>query len=560
MKKRSKLAAAVASALMGVGLLGGCDTNLNPLDVKSWIDPSELAGRGKKDTLHVKILDKIDPNVEETNREFVTAQPPLPEDLVPGSTDYVVSKNDMLSIEISDLGGPGTQTVKTSRVTESGMISLPFVGQIKAEGLTEYELEQAIVKAYKDAGILQRAQVSVVVPERRGAVYDIQGAVAQPGQYPIVDPDTKLLNAITIARETTSTQLTDVYIIRRTDLNRPKSNNSGGNAPATPGTTTPPTRPGGAEDLRPQSLLPVQSNVQQSAIARNYAPRAATARPRFIESVQPNQPSVQQLPLLLDDSVAIPGTSGGRDENGRYTIIDGKKIYIDTPAAPGATPGTTAAPAPSTPAPASDLAPTPAPTPVPAAAAVPATQPTTPAPMPAAAPSSSNNGFAFRDLSAPDNVRVIHIPLDRLRQGELQYNVVIRPKDIIVIQPLPVGNYYVGGHVGQPGAYSLTQSRVTLKQAIISARMLDQLAIPERTDIIRRIGKDQEVFVRVNLAKIFEGEMPDFYLKPDDQVLVGTNMVAPFLAAIRGAFRFTYGFGFLYDRNFAAEQNNKIGR
>jgi len=422
------------------------------------------------------------------------------------------------------------------------------------------------VKAYKDAGILQRAQVSVVVPERRGAVYDIQGAVAQPGQYPIIDPDTKLLNAITIARETTSTQLTDVYIIRRTDLNRPKGSNGGG-APMTPGTPTtpPPTRPGGAEDLRPQSLLPVQSNVQQTAIARDYAPRAATARPRFVNSVQPNQPSVQQqLPLLLDDTVAIPGTSGGRDENGRYTIIDGKKIYIDTPAAPGATPSNTAAktvadPAPGTPAPApaapaSDLAPTP----VPAAAAVPATQPSSPMPSTPAAAGSSDRGFAFRDLSAPDNIRVIHIPLDRLRQGELQYNVVIRPKDIIVIQPLPVGTYYVGGHVGAPGAFSLTQSRVTLKQAIISARMLDQLAIPERTDIIRRVGKDQEVFVRVNLAKIFEGEMPDFYVKADDQILVGTNMVAPFLAAIRGAFRFTYGFGFLYDRNFAAEQNNKI--
>jgi polysaccharide biosynthesis/export protein len=39
---------------------------------------------------------------------------------------------------------------------------------------------------------------------------------------------------------------------------------------------------------------------------------------------------------------------------------------------------------------------------------------------------------------------------------------------------------------------------------------------------------------------------------------VGTNALAPFLAAIRGSFRFTYGFGFLYDRNFAAAENNRI--
>ena len=41
-------------------------------------------------------------------------------------------------------------------------------------------------------------------------------------------------------------------------------------------------------------------------------------------------------------------------------------------------------------------------------------------------------------------------------------------------------------------------------------------------------------------------------------MLVGTNMFAPFIAAVRGAFRFTYGFGFLYDRNFASEENNNF--
>jgi hypothetical protein len=45
-------------------------------------------------------------------------------------------------------------------------------------------------------------------------------------------------------------------------------------------------------------------------------------------------------------------------------------------------------------------------------------------------------------------------------------------------------------------------------------------------------------------------------LKPDDQVLVGTNALAPFLAAFRSGFRLTYGFGFIYDRNYW-EQNNQ---
>ena len=49
------------------------------------------------------------------------------------------------------------------------------------------------------------------------------------------------------------------------------------------------------------------------------------------------------------------------------------------------------------------------------------------------------------------------------------------------------------------------------------------------------------------------GRQPDIFIKPDDQVLVGTNLIAPYLAALRNAFRFTYGAGFIYDKNFAYE-------
>ena len=58
----------------------------------------------------------------------------------------------------------------------------------------------------------------------------------------------------------------------------------------------------------------------------------------------------------------------------------------------------------------------------------------------------------------------------------------------------------------------------------------------------------------MNLERIFEGRQPDVFLKANDVVVVGTDWYPPFLAAIRGAFRLTYGFGFLYDRNYAPQQ------
>jgi hypothetical protein len=164
-------------------------------------------------------------------------------------------------------------------------------------------------------------------------------------------------------------------------------------------------------------------------------------------------------------------------------------------------------------------------------------------------------GFEFNDLAPPPQVRVIRVSLEELRKGNLDQNVVIRARDTLYVPPAEFGTYYMGGHVGRPGAYTLSGQRVTLKQAIIAASMLDPLAIPQRTDVIRRLGPDREVWVRMDLAKLFAGRQPDVFIKPDDQVLVGTNAIAPYLAALRNAFRFTYGAGFIYDRNFAYDRN-----
>jgi len=185
-----------------------------------------------------------------------------------------------------------------------------------------------------------------------------------------------------------------------------------------------------------------------------------------------------------------------------------------------------------------------------------------PDPMAGDSTGATPGSFEFNELSEPENIRVIRIPLQELRNGELKYNIAIKPGDTLIVPTVTIGEYYMGGHIARPGAYSLTGRKITLKQAVIAASMLDALAIPQRTDLIRRLPgrgperrrQDREIFVRVDLDKIFAGEQPDIYLKPDDQILVGTNAIAPFLAAARGAFRLTYGFGFIYDRNYAVDQ------
>ncbi len=66
----------------------------------------------------------------------------------------------------------------------------------------------------------------------------------------------------------------------------------------------------------------------------------------------------------------------------------------------------------------------------------------------------------------------------------------------------------------------------------------------------------------VDLDKIAQGLQPDFFIKPNDLINVGTHPTSIFRAVLRNAFRASYGFGFIYDRNFTfpdAGQYNDIG-
>lgn len=160
------------------------------------------------------------------------------------------------------------------------------------------------------------------------------------------------------------------------------------------------------------------------------------------------------------------------------------------------------------------------------------------------------------DLSTPTTTqsgpaRVIVIDVEQLMNGVPSQNIVIRPLDLIYASHGAMGEYFMSGNVARPGAYEIHGHGPTLKQAIATAGGLGPLAWPSRVQITRRINKDEEQTLQVDLDAIFAGTEGDVLLKPNDLVNVGTTAISPFLATIRNAIRFTYGFGFLYDRNFA---------
>jgi polysaccharide export outer membrane protein len=466
----------------------------------SLADPSEVTRGYHGDRLVVPILDNVDP-IDEPDIEFQGATDVRPADLRAEAMDYVVGPNDLVSVSIFDLLQRDVESIRTARVSQTGLLQLPLLPQpVKAAGLTEAQLQRAIADAYREAGLMDQAQVTVTVIDARQRTFNITGAVMRPGQYVIIETDFRLLQALVQAGDTTF-PAEYAYILRKRQQEMPAEQQ--GTEPVPQAPVTPATQPA---DLAPRSEASI------------HAPILATIQ-------EPGQPAGTQ-----------PAPAG----EGRFIYIDGKPVFVPA-GQPGAA-DTTPAPQPADDEPQTRIQ-------------------AQPNGQPGVATEDGQQEQPFEFGAGTDYIeetRVIRIPLQELKNGDLRYNVIVRPDDMIIV-PMPVqGEYYMSGHVGAPGAYALTGRKITLKQAVTAARMLDPFAVPWRTDLVRRIGTDREIYVRVNLQQIFVGKQPDIYLKPNDVVMVGTDWYPPFLLALRGAFRATYGFGFIYDRNYAKPQPTRF--
>lgn len=67
-----------------------------------------------------------------------------------------------------------------TKVSSSGFISLPLLGEIQAAGLTEHELQDSIATHLRN-GIMKNPNVTVFVTEYASQQVSVTGAVARPG-------------------------------------------------------------------------------------------------------------------------------------------------------------------------------------------------------------------------------------------------------------------------------------------------------------------------------------------------------------------------------------------
>ncbi len=489
------LLAGAAGSLVGCNYLNLRNSFLNPSEVGRF-DKANPWGRVQPVTW--PILDSLavdDPPAH----PWKDSVPPTAADLLPTHKPYLLGPGDVVTVSVFELVVPGQESVQTRQINTQGDITLDFIGTIHAAGLTTRRLRDVIIQKLIQSGQMSPPgphqpgpQVNIALTEARRRVFSVIGAALHPGTYNIMSPDFRLLDALALAGDVPlQPGMRWLYVIR------PES-----------AKTAPKARPGGA--ARPKAGAAETTGTSSSParmleqIARRLGEKTST-RPA------PSTRPTENLRSLLRRAVSPPATAPA--PNYVYLNHHWVKMKAATRPAPAAT-----------------------------------------RPVVLPAPPLIYNFVNARSKKphAPLYLaqKIIRIPIKKLREGDPRYNIVIHAGDIINVPAVEPKYYYVMGNVNRPGVYSMTGQRITLKMAVAAAGNLGTLAIPRRCELIRRIGRNQETIIQVNLQAIFDGQEPDIFLKPNDVLNVGTDVFAYPLAVIRNGFAASYGFGFTYDRNF----------
>ncbi len=111
--------------------------------------------------------------------------------------DYRIGPEDLLEVTLFDIEDTqGEPRMIPTRVSNSGFITLPYVGKIQAQGTTPLELEDNLRVAFKQ--FIHNPQITVFVREYRSYRVSVVGYVNQPGVLELKGRKT-LLEALAMA-------------------------------------------------------------------------------------------------------------------------------------------------------------------------------------------------------------------------------------------------------------------------------------------------------------------------------------------------------------------------
>ncbi|MBB3764444.1 polysaccharide biosynthesis/export family protein [Sphingomicrobium lutaoense] len=136
--------------------------------------------------------------------------PPDPDALTRNFADYRIGANDEIEIAVFGV----EEMTRKGTVDSAGYFSMPLAGAVLAGGKTPEELAKTVEDKLRGR-YLKDPQVSVSIIEARANTVTVDGAVRQPGIYPIVGTLT-LQQAVAMARGADETaSLSRVIVFRQ---------------------------------------------------------------------------------------------------------------------------------------------------------------------------------------------------------------------------------------------------------------------------------------------------------------------------------------------------------
>jgi polysaccharide export outer membrane protein len=115
---------------------------------------------------------------------------------------------DLLEISVFDVA----ELNRTVRISESGTLSLPLIGDVEAAGLTPRQLEDRLHDRLAERYV-KDPQVSVFVKEHGSKKVSVIGAVGRPGVYEMLGPRV-LLQVLAQAGGLNEEAAAELYVIR----------------------------------------------------------------------------------------------------------------------------------------------------------------------------------------------------------------------------------------------------------------------------------------------------------------------------------------------------------
>jgi polysaccharide export outer membrane protein len=95
--------------------------------------------------------------------------------------DYPLGPGDVLRIQVFQNPDLTTET----RVSETGLITYPLIGNVEVGGLPITAAEKKIAAALKHGGFVRQPQVNIIVLQMRGNQVSVLGQVSRPGRFPL---------------------------------------------------------------------------------------------------------------------------------------------------------------------------------------------------------------------------------------------------------------------------------------------------------------------------------------------------------------------------------------